>query len=49
MQTQTVNDEPVDINNVQLNTSLPMTVGDVLDKTDGVYFCIKEHNSVFYR
>ncbi len=36
-----------DVNNQPLPTDPPMGVGDVLDKADGVYFCIKDHNSVF--
>lgn len=35
------------INNIPLDTNPPMTVGDVLDKADGVYFCIKNRDSVF--
>lgn len=30
-----------------LPTQPPMTVEDVLDKQDGIYLCIKDHNSVF--
>ncbi|WP_348944839.1 cupin domain-containing protein [Chitinibacter sp. FCG-7] len=30
-----------------LPTQPPMSVEDVLDKQDGVYLCIKDHNSVF--
>ena len=30
-----------------LDTNPPMTVGDALNKTDGVYFCIKNRDSVF--
>ncbi|RTY88509.1 cupin domain-containing protein [Flavobacterium sp. GT3R68] len=47
MQNLTINNELIDINNIPLDTVPPMTVGDVLDKTDGVYFCIKNHDSVF--
>jgi len=47
MLNQTLDNKPVDINNTPLDTSPPMTVGDVLDKTDGVYFCIKNRDSVF--
>lgn len=36
-----------DINDRPLHTDPPMSVGDVLDKADGVYFCIKNHESVF--
>ncbi len=36
-----------DRNNQMLPTDPPMGVGDVLDKADGVYFCIKDYNSVF--
>ena len=36
-----------DSNDGALNTAPPMSVADVLDKTDGVYFCIKNHDSVF--
>lgn len=36
-----------DRNNQMLPTEPPMGVGDVLDKADGVYFCIKDYNSVF--
>jgi predicted cupin superfamily sugar epimerase len=47
MDNQTLNEVLLDINNVPLDTVPPMSVGDVLDKTDGVYFCIKNHDSVF--
>ncbi len=36
-----------DIDNRLLPTEPPMGVGDVLDKADGVYFCIKNQDSVF--
>jgi uncharacterized protein len=36
-----------DPNNQMLPTDPPMGVGDVLDKADGVYFCVKDYNSVF--
>lgn len=38
---------PADLNNLQLDTHPAMSVGDVLARTDGVYFCIKNHDSVF--
>nr|WP_294934762.1 cupin domain-containing protein [uncultured Flavobacterium sp.] len=47
MKDQVVINELTDINDMPLNTEPPMSVGDVLDKTDGVYFCIKNHDSVF--
>jgi len=47
MENQVLNEPTVDINSIPLDTIPPMTVGDVLDKTDGVYFCIKNHDSVF--
>nr|WP_315202225.1 cupin domain-containing protein [uncultured Flavobacterium sp.] len=47
MENQVLNELPVDINSIPLDTIPPMTVGDVLDKTDGVYFCIKNRDSVF--
>jgi predicted cupin superfamily sugar epimerase len=47
MENQALNEVLVDINNIPLDTIPPMTVGDVLDKTDGVYFYIKNHDSVF--
>lgn len=47
MEKQLLNSIELDINDLPLHTSPPMSVGDVLDKTDGVYFCIKDHNSVF--
>jgi predicted cupin superfamily sugar epimerase len=37
----------VDVNDLPLDTEPPMSVGDVLDHADGVYFCIKNHDSVF--
>lgn len=36
-----------DINNAALATDPAMSLGDVLDKADGVYFCIKNRDSVF--
>lgn len=36
-----------DPNNQMLPTDPPMGVGDVLEKADGVNFCIKDSNSVF--
>ncbi|MEY8688882.1 MAG: cupin domain-containing protein [Leptothrix sp. (in: b-proteobacteria)] len=36
-----------DSNSKPLPTHPPMSVGDVLDKADGVYFCVKNHDSVF--
>ncbi|RSK43175.1 cupin domain-containing protein [Hymenobacter rigui] len=36
-----------DLNEVVLDTQPAMTVADVLSRTDGVYFCIKNHDSVF--
>lgn len=36
-----------DRNDQPLATVPPMSVGDVLNKTDGVYFCIKNQDSVF--
>ena len=30
-----------------LETNPPMSVGEVVNRTDGVYFCIKDHDSVF--
>ncbi|WP_281231812.1 cupin domain-containing protein [Flavobacterium gelatinilyticum] len=47
MKTQILEHLTGDINNIPLDTIPPMTVGDVLDKTDGVYFCIKNRDSVF--
>lgn len=47
METQTLNELVGNVNNIPLDTNPPMTVGDVLDKTDGVYFCIKNRDSVF--
>ena len=35
------------LNDRPLDTLPPMSVGDVLNKTDGVYFCIKNRDSVF--
>ncbi len=32
---------------MELPTIPPMDVTDVLDRTDGVYFCVKDRNSVF--
>lgn len=47
MENQVLEALGVDINNIPLDTNPEMTVGDVLNKTDGVYFCIKNHDSVF--
>lgn len=47
MESQAINELDTDINNIPLDTIPAMTVGDVLDKTDGVYFCIKNHDAVF--
>lgn len=37
----------VPVQDFVLDTKPPMTVGDVLNVTDGVYFCIKNRDSVF--
>ena len=34
-------------NDAPLATDPPMGVADVLDKDDGIYFCVKDRNSVF--
>lgn len=47
MESQILENLVEDINNIPLDTNPPMMVGDVLDKTDGVYFCIKNRDSVF--
>lgn len=47
MEDQVLSELLIDFNSTPLDTKPPMTVGDVLDKTDGVYFCIKNHDSVF--
>ena len=46
MQTKTLNPES-SVQDFVLDTVPPMTVGDVLNVTDGVYFCIKNRDSVF--
>lgn len=43
----TVADVLRDINSASLATDPAMSVGAVLNKTNGVYFCIKNHDSVF--
>ncbi|MDB5267919.1 MAG: hypothetical protein JWP58_959 [Hymenobacter sp.] len=35
------------LSDLLLKTDPPMSVGDVLNRTDGVYFCIKNNDSVF--
>jgi len=47
MENLIIDNESIDINDIPLDTDPPMSVGDVLNKTDGVYFCIKNHDSVF--
>ena len=45
MQTNTLNTN--EVQDFVLDTVPPMTIGDVLNVTDGVYFCIKNRDSVF--
>jgi|GEM_PF-282376 len=40
-------ESPTSVQDYVLDTMPPMTVGDVLNVTDGVYFCIKNEESVF--
>ncbi|MCB2377339.1 cupin domain-containing protein [Hymenobacter sp. BT635] len=47
MENTQVNLEDIDLNDLPLNTDPAMSVGDVLSLTDGVYFCIKDRDSVF--
>lgn len=47
MHDQSPDNELADENGYLLPTDPPMTVGDVLDVTDGIYFCVKDRNSVF--
>lgn len=47
MQNSIVENQVSSVQDFVLDTEPPMTVGDVLNVTDGVYFCIKNRDSVF--